>query len=234
MSAPIQGDVGEMDRLMKILGGDTSEATKPPPQILENGEEAIVLSKNPSNKDVDDMAKIMENFATTTGIKSFTNLHDVGEKVMKQVVKDSAIDRQLKNALMTSKTNNGMKIGVWEIRKSLREGLTKKEEVVYHIRNTNTGEQVRASFMVIESAKAIVQLLSTGAIMDNKQIQEIASLEIEYHRLRERALHEKICWHRAKRIDDEFKMDLYEAKFDAAKAKALYTKERIKNIYYKM
>jgi len=167
-------------------------------------------------------------------IKSFKNIQDVGQNVMKQVVKESTFDRKLKNALITSKTDDGLKIGVWEIRKSLREGLTKKEEVVYHIKNTATGEQVRASFMVLESAKAIIQLLSAGALMDNEQIREIASLEIEYHRLRERALHEKVCWHRAKKVNDEFKMDLYEAKFDAAKSKALYTKELIKNIYYKM
>ncbi len=234
MNAPTTGDVNEMDRLMKIMGGDTSDSTKPAPKILENGEEAIVVSTTPTNKDVGDMAHIMENFAKTTGTKSFKNLHDVGEKVMHQVVKEASSNRQLKSALMTTKTNDGMKIGIWEIRKSLQEGLTKKEEVVYHVRNTNTDKKVQASFLVLESAKGIVRLLNTGALMDNKQIQEIATLEIEYRRLRERALHEKVCWHRAKKANSEFKMDLYEAKFDAAKSQALYTKEKIKNIYYKM
>lgn len=234
MSISTQSDVNDMDRLMKIIGGDISEATKPAPTILENGEEAMVLSKNPTRKDVGDMAKIMENFASTTGVKSFKSVHDVGQKVIKQVVKDSSTDRRLKNALITSKTDNGMKIGIWEIRKALREGLTKKEEVVYYIRNTSTGKQIQASFLVLESAKAIIGLLSAGALMDNEQIQKIASLEIEYRRLRECALHEKVYWHRAKKAKNEFKMDLYEAKFDAAKSMALYTKERLKNIYYKM
>lgn len=231
MSAPIQSDINEMDRLMKIANGEISASTKPEPKILENGQEAIVLSNVP---DKAAMAKIMENFSSTTGIKSFKNIHDVGERVMKKVVRQSSTDHRLKNALMTSMTNNGLKIGDWEIRKTLREGLTKKEEVVYHIRNANTGKRIKASLMILESAKIIIQLLNSGASMDNKQIQEVASLELEYHRLREKALHEKCSWYRAKKINDEFKMDLYSAKFDAAKATALYTKECIKNIYYRM
>lgn len=234
MSITTKGDVNEMDRFMKILKGDLSEATKPEPKMLENGEEAIVLSKNPTRQDIGSMAKIMENFAATTGVKSFKNLHDSGQKVMKRVVKQSSNDRQLKDALMTSISNNGMKIGKWEIRKVLREGLTKREEVVYHVRNIDSGKKVCASLMVLESAKAIIRILGTGASIDDTQIQKIASLEVEYHRLREQALHEKISWHRAKKNNDEFRMDLYEAKFDAAKSRALYTKEKIRNIYYRM
>ncbi len=231
MTVPTQGDVDEMDRFRKILAGDRSEATKPAPKILENGEEAIVLSTVP---DAGAMAKIMEKFASTTGVKSFKNMYDVGENVMESIVDDSSRNRKLKESLATTSTNDGMQIGVWEIRKSLKEGLTKKNEAVYNIRNVSTGQNIKASFLIIESAKTIIRLLSAGATMDDARIRNIAKMEIEYRRFREKALTEKQYWHRAKRQDNELKMDLYEAKFDAAKSKALYVRERIRNLYHQL
>lgn len=231
---PTTSDISEMDRFKRILEGDRSESTKPAPQILPNGEEAIILSKTPTSKDIGQMANIMKSFASTTGVKSFRDLHDAGGKAVSTLVENSQIIRPLKEALITEKTENGIKIGAWEITKSLRESLTKKKETVYHIRNANTGETIKASFLIIESVQAIIRLLNNGAVMSNPKIREIAELEIKYRRLRERALKEKRYWQRAEKAGNEFKMDLYEAKFAAAKANALYTKERIRNIYYQL
>ena len=218
MNVPTRGDVNEMDRLMKIAGGDLSENTAPPPKILENGEEALVFSKGHTRDDVKEMEKILQNFNSAGG-------------PVKQLLQETTKDRQLKEALMTTKSDKGAIIGAWEISKSLREGLTKKQEAVYHVKNVNTGKSIKAAFLILESAKVLVRLLNQGVDTDNPQVKEIADLEIKYRRLREKALHEKLGWHRAKKNNDDFKRDLHEAKFDAAKANALYTKERIKNIY---
>lgn len=231
---PTSGDINEMDRFRRILEGDRSEATKPSPQILPNGEEAILISTVPTSKDIGNMAAIMKNFAATTGVKSFTDLHDAGGKAVSTLVENSQTHRSLKEALITQKTDNGIKIGAWEITKSLKEGLTKKKETVYYIKNTNTSETIKASFLIIESAKSIVRLLNNGAMMRDPKIRLIAELEIKYRRLRDRALEEKLFWNRAKKNYNDFKMDLHEAKFEAARAHALYVKEKIKNIYYQL
>lgn len=222
MNVPTQGDISEMDRLRKIMAGDLTENTAPPPKILENGEEAFVFSKGHTREDVTAMDKILKNF---------NSVDDTATSTVKELLQETKKDRQLKEALVTTESDVGAVIGAWEISKSLREGLTKKQEAVYHIKNVNTGESIKAAFLILESAKSIVRLLNQGVSLSDTQIKTIADLEIKYRRLRERALQEKLSWHRAKKSGDEFKQDLYEAKFDSAKANALYIKERIKNIY---
>jgi hypothetical protein len=48
--------------------------------------------------------------------------------------------------------------------------------------------------------------------------------------MRQKALEEKQLYHKAQRANDEFKQDLYEAKFDAAKGHAMLYKEKIRNL----
>jgi len=234
MSSIGKADINEMDRLMKILDGNISESTKPEPKILSNGEESIILSKNPTRNDIDKMAEIMNNFSSVTGVKSFKNLYDAGNKIVDNLIKESTIDRNLKEALITKKTDDGVQIGAWEIIKKIREGKTNKKETIYCIRNTNTHEVLRAKFLILESVKAIVSLLNNGSSFNDLKIKNIIKLEIDYRRLRDQALEEKVFWHKAKKKNNEFKMDLYEAKFEASKAKALYIKEKIKNIYHRL
>jgi len=222
MNVPTQGDVNEMDRLRKIMDGDLTENTAPPPKILENGEEAIILTRGHTREDVTAMEKILNNFNAVDNAATNT---------VKELLQETKKDCQLKEALVTTESDLGAVIGAWEISKSLREGLTKKQETVYHIKNVNTGETIKAAFLILESARVIVRLLNQGVSINSSQVREIADFEIKYRRLRERALQEKLSWHRAKKNGDEFKQDLYEAKFDSSKANALYIKERIKNIY---
>lgn len=227
--------VDEMARIMAIMNGDHSEATKPKAPILPNGNQAILIQQGHTREDVNVMARIMEGFASATGVKSFKSAHDVGnpmEASLKKVVRSSRENTELKEALSISQTEDGsMKIGNWEISKKLHEGLTGKEETLYYIRNGRTGEKIRASFVVFESAKAIVKRLNAGADLSDPIIKEIATLEIKYRRMRQKALQEKRSYHKAQKAADEFKMDLYEAKFDAAKGHAMYYKEKIRNIY---
>ena len=64
-----------------------------------------------------------------------------------------------------------------------------------------------------------------------KYIKKIAQFEIEYRQMRKNALEEKVLYQRAKENHSKFKMSLFEAKFDAAKTKALLIKERVINLY---
>lgn len=217
-------DVNEMERIQRILNGEISEKTAPKQKPLPNGEEPVVLSKGPTKHDVAAMEKILQNL---------NNVETGANNTVKTLMEDSATDKALREALVTTQEEDGPVIGAWQIQKNLREGLTKKEETVYHIKNVNTGEAVKASFLILESAKLIVNMLNQGADLRNPKIREVAEMEIKYRRLRENALEEKLAWHRANKKNDQFKRDLYEAKFDAAKAKALYYKEKIKNLYYK-
>jgi hypothetical protein len=237
---PSQADTEEMARLSRILNGErpaptaasfTTSSGAPDPN-------AIIIQTGVSSTDISDMAKIMENFSGATGIKSFKNMYDVGQldqsasNAVKSLIDDSQNEPQLREALSTSKTDAGMCIGAWEITKHLRENVNSKDDVVYRVHNVNTGQKIKASFLVIESAHCVVKLLNNGADITHTTIKQVANFEIEYRNLRKKALEEKASYQRAKKKGSEFKMGLYEAKFDAAKYRALLIRERIINLNY--
>jgi len=239
MSAPTPEEVNEMDRLRKILNGEISADTKPTKSqrtLNENGNEPFIVQHGPTNKDIDAMSKIMKNFSSATGVKSYKSPIDGGthtavDNVVGELVDRAQNDSVLREAMATRKTDNGVKIGSWEIRKKIQEGITGRDETVYKLVNTETNQHVKAPLIVYESAKAIATLLNSGVPLQDKKIKEIAKLEIEYRNQRQQALEEKVFWQRAKKSNNQFKQDLYEAKFDAAQTRALLTKERIRNIY---
>lgn len=230
---PSREDVDEMTRLSRILNGEripptaasaTTSAGAPDPN-------AVILSKVPTSEDVSDMANIMKSFAGATGTTSFTALHDTAADAVEQLVEESQNAPALREALITTQTDNGIKIGVWEITKYLREGATSKNEYIYKVHNSVTGKKIKASFLIVESAMGMVKLLNGGADFSHPTIRKIAQFEVEYRNSRKRALEEKVLYQRAKAKHSNFKMSLYEAKFDAAKTKAQLIKEQVKNLY---
>ena len=228
-----RAEVDEMERLNRIMAGErppptatsaTTSAGAPDPN-------AIILSTIPTTKDVSDMASIMKNFAGATGTTSFTALHDTVSTAIETLVEEAQDAPALREALITTQTDNGIKIGVWEITKHLRESVTAKNEHIYKVHNTVTGKKIKASFLIAESAMAMVKLLNNGADFNHPKIRQIAQFEVQYRESRKRALEEKVLWRRAKEKHSNFKMSLYEAKHDAAKTKALLIRERVINLY---
>lgn len=228
-----RAEVEEMERLSRILNGErpaptaasaTTSSGTPDPN-------AITFQKGPTNEDVSDMANIMKNFAGATGVKSFRNVNDMADRTVEVLVEESQNTPELREALITQQTNSGIQIGVWEITKHLREGVTAKKEHIYRVHNTVTGKKIKASFLIAESAMGMVKLLNEGADFNHPKVKKIAQFEIEYRQMRKKALEEKVFYQRAKENHSKFKMSLFEAKFDAAKTKALLIKERVINLY---
>jgi len=228
-----RAEVDEMERLNRIMAGE-----RPPPTATSAttsagapNPDAIILSKAPTSTDISDMANIMKNFAGATGIKSFRQVNDAADNAVETLVEEAQNAPELREALITTQTDNGIKIGVWEITKHLREGVTSKKEHVYKVHNTITGKKIKASFLISESAMAMVKLLNNGADFTHSKVKQIAQYEVEYRQMRKRALEEKVLWQRAKENHSKFKMSLFEAKFDAAKSRALLVRERVINLY---
>ena len=231
MSGINKQEIDQMERLRLIMEGKLTEA-KSIDVVDENG--SPVASKGPSNADVDDMQRILEGFAGATGINSFKNFHSgvtlTENSNVKNTVRSSKHDTELREALTTTYEKDSMVLGNWKIGKTLREGMGTKPDTHYIVSNRDTGKKIQASFLVFESAKAICKLLNQGFETDNKTIREVAQLEIDYRKKRNKALEEKMLYERAKKKGNTWKMDLHEAKWDAAQAHALYYKERIRNV----
>lgn len=231
---PSRSEIDEMERLSRIMKGErpaptaasaTTSAGAPDPN-------AIILQTGPTTADVSDMANIMKNFSGATGIKSFKSLYDNASNTVDVLVDDAQVTPELREALITEQTDTGVRIGAWEISKHQRDGITQKPDFFYRVHNINTGQKIKASFMVLESARAVITLLNNGASFSHPTIKKIAQYEIDYRTARKKVLEEKYFWQRARKKNSEFKMNLYEAKFDAAKSRALLIRERIINLYH--
>jgi len=231
---PTPQEVAEIKRLAAILEGKRPEPTELT-YISNTGTsnpDAIMLQKGPTAADSKEMAKILNKFSQTTGITKFKTIDNGVTDVVSTLVETSQIDRELREALITKKEDDAVKIGAWKIKKHLRENVIGKDETIYRVSNSNTNQTIKASFLVLESARIVVKLLNQGVDIAHPTIKEIAKLELKYRQQRQKALEERRSWHRAKKLNDEFKQDLYEAKFDAAKSQALLTREQIRNIYH--
>jgi hypothetical protein len=226
-------EVNEMARLQKILNGERPEATNLT-HIGTTPGTPVQPGGGVTRADVSDMASIMKNFSGATGVKSFKALYDTADEAVKTLKTKADDAPMLAEALNTERTETGVKIGAWEIVKKLRESRMGNPETYFRVRNVNTGQQIKASFMINESARAMVKLLNNGVSLNHPTIREIARLEIEYRTAKSRALEEKRYYKRAEAKDKQFKMDLYEAKYEAARTQALFIREQIKNIFYRL
>lgn len=230
---PTPQEVAEIKRLTAILEGKRPEPTELT-YISDTGTsnpDGVLLSKGPTREDNAAMAKILNKFGQATGITKFSTADDGITNVVSNLVETSQVDRELREALITKKEDNAVKIGAWKIKKHLRENVIGKNETIYRVSSVNTNQTIKASFLVLESARTVVKLLNQGAEVSHPVIRKVAELELTYRKQRQKALEERRSWHRAKKSNDEFKQDLYEAKFDAAKSRALLTRELIRNIY---
>lgn len=231
---PTPQEVAEIKRLSAILEGKRPEPTELT-YISDTGTanpDGVFLSKGPTRADNKAMAEILSKFGETTGITKFSTVDDGVTDVVSTLVETAQVDRELREALITKKEENAVKIGAWRIKKHLRENVIWKKETIYRVSNVTTNQIIKASFLVLESARTVVKLLNQGADVSHPVIKKIAELELTYRKQRQKALEERRSWHRAKKANDEFKKDLYEAKFDAAKSRALLTRELIRNTYY--
>ncbi len=233
---PSRDEISEMERLQRILKGERPAPTQASMTTSSGAPDpnAFIIQHGPTAEDTASMANIMRNFSKTTGVESFKSLHDKANTAVSALVNESQDAPGLREALITEKTDDGVRVGVWEISKHKREGDSVHPETYFRVNNTNTGQKIKASFLISESALAVVKLLNNGASMQHPSIKQIAQHELEYRKARKRALEEKSFYQRAKKKGSSFKQDLYEAKFDAAKSKALLIRERVINFYLKL
>lgn len=216
MANPTLEEINEMKRLQCILGGKAppENISKPLMNTSNDSNEIIELSTTPSRKEIEQMSNFLK----------------IMEGEIPNMIEKSRDDSTLREALMTKKIDNGIKIGSWEITTKLEEGVNSKSDTFYNVYNSETYQYIDGDLFIYESAHAIVRMLNNGFNVKDSEIRNIVELDQEYQRLRLKAMLEKYHWHKVKDTDHEWKQELFEAKFDSVKSKAMFLKERIKNI----
>jgi hypothetical protein len=217
----------------RILNGERVSAPSASIQRMDScGSSAAIMGPSgPTKEDVDDMKRIMETYSNLSGVSSFKQLHDNATNVVASLKERSNDSHELREALTTEKTERGVKIGAWEIIKKSRQTRTGATESYFRVHNPNTGQTIKAPFLISESARTIVKLLNNGADLNHPTVRRIAQLEMDYRAAKDRALEEKSYLLRAREKNREFKINLYEAKYEVSRTRALLIREQIKNIF---
>lgn len=205
-------EISEMKRLQSILNGDYN--VDKTPLTEHESSTGIMLSKLPNRAEIKEMGRFMT----------------IMEDEIPVMIEKAQSDNILREALVTKEIDNGVKIGTWEIEKVIEAGITKKEETYYRLTSPDTFQYIKEQVFLYETAMGIVRLLNNGYTPNNITVKKVIDLDQEYQRLRIRALEEKYHWRQVQGTDREWRQELYEAKFDVAKTKALYVKEQIKNL----
>lgn len=87
---------------------------------------------------------------------------------------DKPMDPELKLALQTEKTDQGARIGSWEI--IVKEGMPRRYDVVHAM----TREPIGKDLMVYEAAFGIVRHLNEGVPINDPRIADLLKLESDY------------------------------------------------------
>lgn len=178
---------------------------------------ASLISGAPSSKEIDAMKRVMES------------LNSVGNGVIKEVVKESKIDPELKSYVQSSLTGSVRVGNVFAINVREIDSLRGKKKV-YDIHNTATGELITNDLFLYEAAYAIVKYLNNGKNILGNEIRQVIKLEQDYAAARTDAGMFKVRYNENLKKGNATKTQLYETRFYDSKDKALRIKAELTKI----
>jgi hypothetical protein len=211
-------EVAEMEKFKAIIEGFGSVSIP----INESGHSTsnAIQTSNGPDKDMKRFVQIMNN----VDMNKVTNAAKVATK---QLLTEAAFNPELAEALETTPTEDGVKIGKWRIRAKLSESKKRKYFDVFH---STTNQTIAKNLFIYEAALALVRLLNKGKPINSPEIKQVLALEEQYASARTKALQYKITSLRALKENNVVKSEIYENRYDVIVAKALLLEENIRDI----
>lgn len=151
--------ISDMKKLIMAMNGDISLQEEQPRPVIET--RSIAESASPS-----DFNKIFETFGN----------NDIINNV------ESSTNKELREAMVTAKTDNGVRVGSWEITVEDTNGLKS-----YTVSNIHTREPIASELTLYDAAKGIASSLNEGMTINTPHIRKILNAEGAYSRARQSA-----------------------------------------------
>lgn len=212
-----QKEVSDMKRFLDLLQEGTDAGpvagTVEPTYNQSYTREAPSLSEN-----ANDMKRILESF------------YRAGGEVVEDLRETAKKDPTLREAMSTKETPTGAVIGGWEVRVRLTETKSKKQLKEYDIIDPTRQYVMFERLSLYEAAHAMVRYLNKGLDPEHQKIQEIADLEETYRRNRQDAAQFKRRFERCVELDEMAAADVFEARYQKARAQAIAASDQIKSI----
>ena len=144
------------------------------------------------------------------------------EKVTRGLINDSSYDSVLRSAMVTEETNDGSRVGEWEI--VLKEEGKRK---YYDVVSVNTGTYIATDLTLYEAAYGIARSLADGQPITSKIIREVLQAEGEYARSLNDAIFHK---HSLSKPLNTNRKAILEDRYDVAKERARLARDKVKDL----
>ena len=203
-------EVSEMARLINILNSGVQFADEPEISLSERLHHQTPTSSG-LDPNVSEMKRILEAFNGNQ------------QNPTKRLTDRAVIDRELREALVTEETSDGVRIGNWKIHvKESDTGLK-----FFDVTNKTTNEAIAIDLTLYDAAHGIAKALNEGEGINSRRIRAILQAESDYSHYRQDAATFKRKIGIAERAGNEQKSAIMEDRFSDSLYKAKLAREKV-------
>lgn len=239
--APSSGDVDAMARIMQamngtgpslnaapaltpgnipVAAGDHVNPTSDMMRLIQAMNEGVSLDEAPPppTRSLPQQVERMGGIHADPAVNAMQNILDMfktsGDPAS-NMAERSLTDRQLAEAMVTETTENGVRVGSWEIEISESNGLK-----FYSVSNVHTGEPIASDLTLYDAAKGIASALNEGMTINTPTVRKLLNAEGAYSRARQNAAEFRQSMQIAESRGDRQKRAIAEDRFNEALARA--------------
>lgn len=204
-----------MANIMRIMEGQApvrsgSTTSSTPAEVELAGPGAV------TQRDITAMADVLNK------------LNSVSNSVVKDIISESQYDPEMTMALNTTKTNNGVKVGRYQI--LVKEDQTRLAgKQYYSVYNSQTNDIIADDLSLYETAIKVVKLLNNGKYTNSQEVRKLFEYDDSYTAHKQDAIRFKRSMNISEKKNDFQKVALYESRYQASIDRAMESKKAIKN-----
>ncbi len=181
---------------------DGKKPTKLTETTKQGSPSSIDVTPGVKRSDIDAMSKIIKGFSEATT--------SVAHKVKKTITE-------------STKTEKGVKVGAFSVEKN--------KEDRYDILDSRSDSILFQDIQLYETVCCIANHLKEGKTINSSEIMEIIRINELFERHYSSAVQHKHSYQVAKRVNNDGRMDIAQARFSQAKHEASKAKHKITNLY---
>jgi hypothetical protein len=174
------------------------------------------------SSDVQAMKTILQRMYGDDNHSERARLIESIEDVSTRVSHEARHDRELRAALMTERTDDGARIGDWQIR--VREDGKRK---FYNVVQTATNICIAEDLLLYDAACGLIRILNEGGRLNSKEAVSLLRAEQDYAG----ALNNAIVYkHYLVKHPNDKRAAVFEARYSDAKQRALTARDKVGQI----
>lgn len=208
-------DRDAMARIMMAMEGKTPPATAASNNAGNNSMVELAGPGQVTNAEINAMADVL------------TKLNSITNQVVDNMITESKGNREVRDALVTSKNPEGVKVGLYQIMiKEDDKRLAGKQ--YYSLYNTKTGDIIADDISLYETALNVIKLMNNGKYANSQEVRTLFENDDSYTSHKQDAIRYKRAMIISERKNDLGKRDLYESRYQASMDRAMSAKKEIK------